>query len=108
MLSSDLHAVHRRERRRLSDVRRQHGNYYLRLSSGYVTEWMTADGGTTFGVKRRNTAYTLNTVQGMNQLGSPGNTDAYYVTSRNSTQLQLDINRGTARGLRRSPHPLRV
>jgi hypothetical protein len=65
------------------------------LSSGYVTEFMTANGGATFGVKRRNTSYTLNTQSGMNQLGSPGNTDQYFVTSRNSTQLQLDINRGS-------------
>lgn len=65
------------------------------LSSGYVTEYMTTDGGATFGVKRRNTSYTNNTVQGRNQLGSAGNTDAYFVTSRNSGSTALDINRGT-------------
>ena len=65
------------------------------LSSGFVTEFMTADGGVSFGIKRRNTSYTLNTVNGMNQLGSVTGSDAYYVSSRNSTQLQLDINRGT-------------
>ena len=64
-------------------------------SSGYVTEFMTTDGGATFGVKRRNTAYTDNTVEGRNQLGSSGSTDAYYVSSRISTSLSLDINRGT-------------
>lgn len=64
------------------------------LSSGYVTEWMTPDGGATFGIKRRNTTYTLNTVNGQNQLGSPGNTDEYFTTSRNSTQLLLDIRKG--------------
>lgn len=65
------------------------------MSSGYVTEWMTPDGGASFGVRRRNTSYTLNTVNSYNQLGSPGNNDVYYVSSRNSTQLQLDINRGS-------------
>ena len=64
------------------------------LSSGYVTEWMTMDGGATFGIKRRNTSYTLNNVTSYNNLGSPGDTDEYFVTSRTSNQLQLDINRG--------------
>jgi len=65
------------------------------LSAGYVTEWMTTDGGATFGVKRRNVSYDANTVSSYNMLGSPGNTDEYFVTSRISSQLRLDINRGT-------------
>lgn len=65
------------------------------MSSGYVTEWMTTTGGASFGGKRRNTAYTNNTVQTRNQLGATLGSDAYYVSSRNTGGTVLDINRGT-------------
>ena len=51
------------------------------LSSGYVTEWMTSDGGATFGPKRRNTAFTSNVMPSANALGATTGLDTYYVTS---------------------------
>jgi PEP-CTERM motif len=66
------------------------------MSSGHVTEWMTADGGTSFGGRRRNTAFTYDTMGAANQLGSTTGSDAYYVTSGNASQTSLlYLNRGS-------------
>lgn len=51
------------------------------LSSGFVTEWMTSDGGASFGPKRRNTAFTSNVMPAANALGATLGLDTYYVTS---------------------------
>ncbi|MEI8043228.1 MAG: immunoglobulin domain-containing protein [Verrucomicrobiota bacterium] len=50
-------------------------------AAGYVTEWMTPDGGTTFAAKRRNTSFAYNNQGVANQLGASLGSDAYYVTS---------------------------
>ena len=51
-------------------------------SSGYPTEWMTTDGGVTWGNKRRNSAMPGTQQMGTaNQLGSQLGTDAYYISS---------------------------
>ena len=67
------------------------------MSSGYVTEWMTSDGGTSFGAKRRDTSFTYNNMGTVNQLGATTGSDAYYVTSENAspgTSL-LYVNKGS-------------
>ncbi len=51
------------------------------MSSGYVTEWMTADGGASFGVKRRDTTWASNVQPSYNSVGSRLGSDAYYVSS---------------------------
>ncbi len=50
-------------------------------AAGYVTEWMTPDGGTSFAAKRRNTSFAYNNQGVANQLGASLGSDAYYVTS---------------------------
>jgi len=66
------------------------------MSSGYVTEWMTADGGATFGIKRRNTSYTYNTMPAANALGATTGSDAYYVSSViASAGNPVGLNRGS-------------
>jgi len=62
-----------------------------------VAEWMTADGGVTFANKRRNANWTYGqTISAVNQLGSDGTSDTYYVTSRSSAQSSLlVIGKGT-------------
>jgi hypothetical protein len=57
-------------------------------SSGYVTEWMTPDGGTTFGAKRRNTSFAYNIQGPANQVGAALGSDLYYVASDNGTANQ--------------------
>jgi Immunoglobulin domain len=62
------------------------------MSSGFETEWMTADGGTSFGGKRRNAGWTYAQDMGaVNQLGSSISSDAYYVSSRSTAQTSLLI-----------------
>ena len=60
------------------------------MSSGWPTEWMTADGGTSFGPKRRSTDTAVifsSVAMGVaNQVGSGLGSDAYYVSSYNSTK----------------------
>lgn len=52
------------------------------MSSGWATEWMTPDGGTSFGPKRRNTSVAQSVAMGVaNQVGSSIGSDAYYVSS---------------------------
>jgi len=66
------------------------------MSSGYVTEWMTADGGATFGVKRRNTSFASNVMPAANALGSATGSDAYYVTSWiNGNGQSVYLNQGS-------------
>ena len=66
------------------------------MSSGYVTEWMTPDGGTSFGAKRRNTTYTYNTMPAANALGASTGSDAYYVSSGIDTAGNpVALNRGS-------------
>jgi len=68
------------------------------LSSGYVTEWMTADGGATFGPKRRDTTWTYNVMSAYNALGSQLGSDAYYIANWTQTSPNgkpLWINRGS-------------
>jgi len=58
-----------------------------------AAEFMTPDGGLTFGNKRRNANWTYGqTISVANQLGSDGASDAYYIISRSSAQTSLIIN----------------
>jgi hypothetical protein len=55
------------------------------MSAGFATEWMTPDGGTSYGGRRRNASDNYSTAMGVaNQVGSSLGTDAYYVTHYNS------------------------
>jgi hypothetical protein len=55
------------------------------MSSGFATEWMTADGGISYGPKRRNASDNYSTLMGTaNQVGSSLSSDTYYVTHGNS------------------------
>ena len=55
------------------------------MSSGFATEWMTPDGGTTFPGRRRNASDNYATAMGVaNQVGSAVGSDQYYVTHYNS------------------------
>lgn len=68
------------------------------LSSGYITEWMTADGGQSFGIKRRDATWTYNNMPGFNALGSKLGSDLYYIanwTQTNPNGKPLWINQGS-------------
>jgi len=49
------------------------------MSSGYVTEWMTTDGGATWGVKRRDLTWASNLQPSYNSLGAALGSDIYYI-----------------------------
>jgi hypothetical protein len=66
------------------------------MSSGYQCNWMTADGGTTWGARRRNSSFTQATVlPAANSLGSAAGQDAFYQTIRNTANNQLYVNMGS-------------
>ncbi|MCX6892317.1 MAG: PEP-CTERM sorting domain-containing protein [Verrucomicrobiota bacterium] len=65
------------------------------MSSGLVGEFMTADGGTTFGAARRNATYTFNVLPSYNSLGASAASDAYYVsTSKGTANNPVYLNQG--------------
>ncbi len=60
------------------------------MSAGYQMNWMTTDGGLTWGAKRRNTSFTQATVQPVaNSLAANTGSDAFYTLIRNTTKLNL-------------------
>ncbi len=64
-------------------------------SSGYQTDWMTADGGLTWGAQRRNTSFTEGTVYPVaNSLGAATGSDTFYTIVRNSSQQDAYTLRG--------------
>ena len=55
-------------------------------SSGYQTEWMTTDGGATWGGRRRNTSFTPSVYPAANSLGSStANANGQYYTTVRTT-----------------------
>jgi uncharacterized protein YraI len=65
------------------------------MSSGYQTDWMTSDGGLTWGAKRRNTSFTPATQSTANTLGAVLGSDAYYQTIRDSGSINAWVNQGS-------------
>lgn len=67
------------------------------MSSGFPTEWMTTDGGATWGIKRRNASMPGSPQMGAsNQIGSQLGTDVYYVSSsRNIANQPVYLNKGS-------------
>jgi hypothetical protein len=67
------------------------------FSSGFPTEWMTTDGGVTWGNRRRNATMPGTPQMGTaNQLGSQLGSDVYYVSSsRNASGQPVYLNRGS-------------
>jgi hypothetical protein len=65
------------------------------MSSGFQTDWMTADGGVTWGAKRRNTSFAPATQSTVNTLGAVLGSDAYYQTIRGSSDTQVYVNQGS-------------
>ncbi|HOX57160.1 MAG TPA: PEP-CTERM sorting domain-containing protein [Candidatus Paceibacterota bacterium] len=66
------------------------------MTSSGAAEWMTINGGTTWGNKRRNANWTYGQAMGFaNQLGSSAGSDAYYVSTRsNARTSQLVVMKG--------------
>ncbi len=54
-------------------------------SGGWITEWMTTDGGATFSTRRRDTTWTANNLPVYNSLASTGNNDQYFITTSSGT-----------------------
>jgi hypothetical protein len=58
------------------------------LTSSGPAEWMTSNGGATWGIKRRNTVLSANIMGSANQLGSTIASDVYYVSSSRDVSAQ--------------------
>ena len=65
------------------------------LSAGYQANWMTTDGGSTWGAQRRDTSFTPNRGSEYNTLGAVVGSDKFYQIIRNSSQNELYTNQGS-------------
>lgn len=66
------------------------------IAGGVQANWMTTDGGATWGAKRRDTSFTqANTLPAANSLGAVEGQDAFYQTIRNSSDTQIYVNQGS-------------
>ncbi len=65
------------------------------LSSGYQTDWMTADGGATWGAQRRDTAYAPNKIPAANSLAAAVGSDLFYQIVRSTNDRELYTNQGS-------------
>jgi hypothetical protein len=66
------------------------------MSSGYQANWMTADGGATWGARRRDTTFTQASVlPTANSLGAAVGSDRFYQIIRNTTRKNLWTNQGS-------------
>lgn len=66
------------------------------MSAGYQANWMTTDGGATWGAKRRDTAYTSATVLPVaNSLGAVAGSDKFYQVIRDTARSRLYCNQGS-------------
>lgn len=65
------------------------------LSSGYQTDWMTANGGSTWGAQRRDTAYAPNRIPAANSLAAVEGSDRFYQIVRSTNDRELYTNQGS-------------
>jgi len=65
------------------------------MSSGYQANWMTTDGGATWGAKRRDTSYTPDVLPVANSLSAVAGSDKFYQIIRNSNKKNLWTNQGS-------------
>jgi len=65
------------------------------LAAGIQANWMTPDGGVTWGAARRDASFTPATSGGYNTLGAAVGSDLFYQVIRDSTSKQLYTNQGS-------------